>query len=339
MIYILCIFLVLVTGFLGLISYKLFEKKDAHLDDLINPLKDSLEKFNTHILDIEKSRVGAYEGLSQQVKSLLETQYQLRRETTNLANALRKPQVRGRWGEIQLQRVVELAGMLEHCDFFQQQSVTIDDGRMRPDMIIKLPGSKNIIVDAKVPLSAFLDSLDATEEAQQNQLLIQHSRLVREHIKKLSQKNYWSQFNPTPEFVVLFLPGETFFSAALENDPSLIEVGAEEKVIIATPTTLIALLKAISYGWRQESLAKNAEMISQLGKELSKRITDMRDHFGMVGDRLHKAVEAYNKTAASFESRVLVSARKFQALNHSVESEAVEQIESLPRTLESEKTC
>ena len=293
MIYILCALLILVTGFLGLISYKLFEKKDSHLDELINPLKDSLEKFNTQILDIEKSRIGAYEGLSQQVKSLLETQYQLRRETTNLANALRKPQVRGRWGEIQLQRVVELAGMLEHCDFFQQQSVTVDDGRMRPDMIIKLPGNKHIIVDAKVPLSAFLDSLDATEEAQQNQLLIQHSRLVREHIKKLSQKNYWSQFNPTPEFVVLFLPGETFFSAALENDPSLIEVGAEEKVIIATPTTLIALLKAISYGWRQESLAKNAEVISQLGKELSKRITDMRDHFGMVGDRLHKAVEAY----------------------------------------------
>ncbi|MDX2164593.1 MAG: DNA recombination protein RmuC [Gammaproteobacteria bacterium] len=342
MIYILCVFLILVTGFLGLIAYKLFEKKDSHLDELINPLKDSLEKFNTQILDIEKSRVGAYEGLSQQVKSLLETQYQLRRETTNLANALRKPQVRGRWGEIQLQRVVELAGMLEHCDFFQQQSVTVDDGRMRPDMIIKLPGNKNIIVDAKVPLSSFLDSLDTTEESQQNQCLIQHSRLVREHIKKLSQKNYWAQFNPTPEFVVLFLPGETFFSAALENDPSLIEVGAEEKVIIATPTTLIALLKAISYGWRQESLAKNAEMISQLGKELSKRITDMRDHFGAVGDRLHKAVEAYNKTAASFESRVLVSARKFQALNHSTESETLNQIESLPRTLdqtETEKSC
>lgn len=343
MIYIFCALLLLVTGFLGLIAYKLFEKKDTHLDELINPLKDSLEKFNTKIQDIEKSRVGAYEGLSQQVKSLLETQYQLRRETTNLANALRKPQVRGRWGEIQLQRVVELAGMLEHCDFLQQQSVTIEDGRLRPDMIIKLPGNKNIIVDAKVPLSAFLDSLDATEEIQQNQLLIQHSRLVREHIKKLSQKNYWAQFNPTPEFVVLFLPGETFFSAALEHDPGLIEAGAEERVIIATPTTLIALLKAISYGWRQENLAKNAEYISQLGKELAKRISDMRDHFGVVGDRLHKAVEAYNKTAASFESRVLVSARKFQALNHATESEQIEPIETRPRNLldqpESEKTC
>jgi DNA recombination protein RmuC len=233
--------------------------------------------------------------------------------------------------------------MLEHCDFYQQQSVTVEDGRLRPDMVIKLPGNKNIIVDAKVPLNAFLDALDITDEAQQNQLLIQHARLVREHIKKLSQKNYWAQFNPTPEFVVLFLPGETFFSAALEHDPSLIETGVEEKVIIATPTTLIALLKAISFGWRQENLAKNAELISQLGKDLSKRITDMRDHFGLVGDRLHKAVEAYNKTAATLESRVLVSARKFQALNNAQESEILKPIESLPRNLvdqpESEKIC
>lgn len=332
--------LLLITVFMGIIAYKLFEKRDDHLDNLLNPIKDSLEKFNTKIQDIEKSRVGAYEGLSQQVKSLLETQYQLRRETSNLANALRKPQVRGRWGEIQLQRVVELAGMLEHCDFFQQVSVNTDDARLRPDMIIKLPGNKNIVVDAKVPLSAFLDSLDSTDEAQQNQLLIQHSRLVREHIKKLSQKNYWAQFNPSPEFVVLFLPGETFFSAALEHDPSLIESGVEERVIIATPTTLIALLKAISFGWRQENLAKNAEVISQLGKDLAKRITDMRDHFSVVGDRLHKAVDAYNKTAASFESRVLVTARKFQSLNHSPEAEIVEPIETLPRNLnEIEKIC
>lgn len=335
----LCLFLALLTGFMGLIAYKLFEKKDAHLDNLLNPIKDSLEKFNTKIQDIEKSRVGAYEGLTQQVKSLLETQYQLRRETSNLANALRKPQVRGRWGEIQLQRVVELAGMLEHCDFYQQQSVTVDDNRLRPDMIIKLPGNKNIIVDAKVPLNAFLDALDITDETQQHQMLLQHARLVREHIKKLSQKNYWAQFSPTPEFVVLFLPGETFFSAALEHDPSLIETGVEEKVIIATPTTLIALLKAISFGWRQENLAKNAELISQLGKELAKRVTDMRDHFGVVGDRLHKAVEAYNKTAATLESRVLVSARKFQSLNNSPEAEILNPIESLPRNLESEKIC
>lgn len=339
-------FLVLLTGFMGLIAYKLFDKRDDNLNLLLNPIKDSLEKFNTKIQDLEKTRVGAYEGLSQQIKSLLDTQYQLRRETANLTNALRKPQVRGRWGEIQLQRVVELAGMLEHCDFYQQQSVNTEEFRLRPDMIIKLPGNKNIIVDSKVPLNSFLDALDVSEEMQQKNLLVQHARLVREHIKKLSQKNYWAQFNPTPEFVVLFLPGETFFSAALEHDPGLIESGAEEKVIIATPTTLIALLKAISYGWRQENLAKNAETISQLGKELAKRITDMRDHFNMVGDRLHKAVEAYNKTSACFESRVLVSARKFQTLNHQIESDILNPIDSVPRdltqpsapTLESEKT-
>jgi len=325
--------LMILTIFLGIIAYKLFEKRDAAIGDLIHPLKEALNKFDTKIDDMEKTRAGAYEGLTTQVKSLLETQHQLRRETMNLSNALRKPQVRGRWGEIQLQRVVELAGMLEHCDFYQQQSINIEEGRLRPDMIIKLPGNKNIIVDAKVPLNSFLDALETHDELQHKQCLSDHARLLRDHVRKLSQKNYWDQFKASPEFVILFLPGETFFSAALEQDPTLIENSVNERVIIATPTTLIALLKAIAYGWRQEAMAKNAENISVLGKELVKRFADMQSHFADLGSKLQKSVESYNKTLGTLESRVMVTARKFEELNHTTPSEMISSIDIYPRTL------
>jgi DNA recombination protein RmuC len=326
------IMLVIVALFLGIIAYKLFEKREQAIQYLIDPLKEALEKFDAKMSDIEKARTGAYEGLSTQVKSLLETQLQLRRETSNLTNALRKPQVRGRWGEIQLQRVVELAGMLEHCDFYQQQNTNTEEGRLRPDMIIKLPGNKNIVVDAKVPLSSFLDSLEVDDESEQQNRLIDHARLLKEHVKKLSQKNYWDQFKPTPEFVILFLPGETFFSAALEQDPRLIENSINERVIIATPTTLIALLKAIAYGWRQEHMAKNAENISLLGKELTKRFSDMVSHFSDLGSKLQKAVESYNKTMGTLETRVMVTARKFEELNHVAVSDPIPSIDLYPRT-------
>jgi DNA recombination protein RmuC len=299
--------------------------------DQFNPVKESLRHLNEGMRQLEKERKGDHESLKTQVRSLLETEKELRTETSNLVKALRAPIVRGRWGEIQLRRVVELAGMLSHCDFEEQKHVSDGDIRLRPDLVVHLPGGRQVVVDAKVPLEAFLDAVQAQEDSTKIVRLKDHARQVRAHVAALSRKSYWERFQPTPEFVVLFLPSETFFSAALEHDPSLIETGAEGGVIIATPTTLIALLRTVAYGWKQENLTEHVQKVSDLAHDLYKRLCDMSQHWHKMGRSLTASVEAYNKAVGSLEARVLPVARKFKDLGAASSQEEIEPMEIIER--------
>jgi len=312
------------------------EKRQQAINKTVEPVGEALKHFNAKLEQVEKERVASSAGLEKQLQQLAQSQAQLSKTTGSLVQALRAPQVRGQWGEMQLRRTVEMAGMINRVDFIEQASVDTDEGRQRPDMMINLPNGRQVVVDSKVPLAAYLDALEAEDPEVQTTRMKAHARHIRDHIKGLSAKSYWTQFDNAPEFVVLFIPNETIFSAALEQDPQLIELGVDNKVILATPTTLIALLKAIAYGWQQEAIAREAKEISALGKELYERIGVVTGHFSRLGKSLDQSVGHYNRAISSVESRLLVTARKFEALESAapepvVEPGAIEKQPTLPK--------
>ena len=313
------------------------ETRQKAIDGLVNPLKESLGRYEQQILEMEKARQKSYGALDEQLRTLAQANKRLEEETRHLASALSSPlKARGRWGELTLRRVVELAGMSEHCDFTEQETITTEAGRQRPDMIVNLPGNRRIAVDAKVPLQAFLDAVNPEKpEKERAEALAAHGELVRNHMNQLSERKYWEQVGPELELVVLFLPGESFFSAAMEQDRQLIDDGMQKKVVLATPTTLIALLRSAAYLWQQEMVTQNARQISELGREVYDRLKTFLSHFEALGSSIGRAVESYNKAVGSMEGRVLVSARKFRELGAAAGEEIaeLEPVDETPRAL------
>jgi len=301
-------------------------QKQSAIEGVVQPLADSLGRLEIHVRELERAREKAYGSLGEQVQTLA-------RETATLSTALRSPQTRGRWGEVTLRRVAELAGMVHNCDFQEQETREGDGVRIRPDMIVRLPAGRTLIVDAKVPLTAYLDAVGAQDEVSRKAALVRHGQQVAEHVRQLSSKQYWNQFQPAPELVVLFLPGDHFFSAALEIRPDLIEEALAKKVVIATPVTLISVLKGIAYGWNQEQLAENAEEIRRVASEMYERVQSVQEHYSATGRLLEKTVAAYNSSVGSWDSRLVPSLRKMRELgvSNGPEPEAPEQIDLLAR--------
>ena len=307
------------------------EMSQKNVEALIAPLRETMKSLDDHQRDLEKRREGAYASLSKQIETMVHMESDLRKETAQLSMALRSSTARGAWGQVHLRRVVELAGMLNKCDFTEQTSHESDGRLLRPDLIVHLPGERHIIVDAKTPLNAYLEAQESENEASRLDKLQNHASQLRKHMKDLSQKDYWKRYDLSPEFVILFLPAESFFSSALQVDPDLIEVGAEQNIIVATPTTLIAILRAVAHSWKQDAISKNAEQIALLGQELYERLSVLSDHWSKVGRSLSMSVDAYNQAIASLESRVLVPARKLKEHGAAAQNKALPILEPVEK--------
>jgi DNA recombination protein RmuC len=304
--------------------------KEKSIEQLVKPINEALKKTTEQIHNIEKERKEAYGSLRSTLDQMNQSQQNLQQETQNLVQALRRPEVRGQWGEMTLKRLAELSGMVQHCDFFEQTHTQTDMGAVRPDMIVRLPEQRDIIVDAKTPLDAYLSAIQAKEDNVRQAELVRHAQIIRNRVKELAKKNYWAEYSQSPEFVVLFIPGEQFLAAALEIDSALLEDSMSQNIILATPTNFIALLRAVAYGWKQLALAENAENIRELGETLYNRLSTFTNHLGAVGTHLNRSVDAYNKSVGSLERNVLSSSRKFVEMGIRAKKE-IEQLDPIEK--------